>query len=241
MRHPDDKHPDDKRPDDKHPDDLHDYLTGALGKVRRAEVQAHLRTCASCRERVRQLNDTLETLVETLPPVSPPPALLDAVKARTLNKKRVTPRQPWRRRWAPWGFAAALSLLLVGTLVWGNQTQRTAQQLQGETRLVADRLASDEAVLLPLRDAVRNSLGSVVLLPDNRALYILKAPPPRARVYQVWGVGANNDTVRLTLSERTVFEVRAVSYRRLRLSLEPAGGSPRPTQVLNEISLLEPN
>ncbi len=156
-----------------------------------------------------------------------------------------------------WLAAACVSLLLVLSGVWGFQNYRTLQRVQTETRLVSAFLARpgvDRVVLenvltngAPTANGLDGSLGSVLLAPDGEALFVLEEPAPRGRAYQAWGHTSSDwDPERgevlasLEVSRGSVFEVPAGGFASLYLSLEPAGGSPQPTNPLSKVSLLNP-
>ena len=75
-------------------------------------------------------------------------------------------------------------------------------------------------------------VGRAVVRGDGEALVVLKAPPPPGRVYQGWGLGKGEpvplSTFRLPLKTfRLPPEAQALA-----VSLEPPGGSQRPTEIL---------
>ena len=156
-----------------------------------------------------------------------------------------------------WFAAACVSLLLVLSGVWGVQSYRTLQRVQNETRLVSAFLARpqvDRVVLenvltngAPTANGLDGSLGSILLAPDGEALFVLEEPAPSGRAYQAWGHTSSDwDPERgealtsLEVSRGAVFEVPAGGFASLYLSLEPAGGSPQPTNPLSKVSLLNP-
>ena len=74
-----------------------------------------------------------------------------------------------------------------------------------------------------IRDRVRG---------DGEALVVLKAPAPAGRVYQAWGLG-KGDPVPLPTFRLPLKVVRLPEgAEALAVSLEPPGGSQRPTEIL---------
>ena len=156
-----------------------------------------------------------------------------------------------------WLAAACLSLLLVLSGVWGVQNYSALQRAQTETRLVSTFLARPQVDRVVLENVLTNeaggangpgqSLGSVLLAPEGEALFVLEEPAPGGRVYQAWGHTSSDwDPERgealtsLEVSRGAVFEAPAGGFASLYLSLEPAGGSPQPTNPLSKVSLLNP-
>jgi RNA polymerase sigma-70 factor (ECF subfamily) len=123
---------------------------------------------------------------------------------------------------------------LVG--LWGYQRHQVYQQLVQEQRTVANWLARADVEARPVQNRERQRVGSVLLLPDGRALFVLREPPARGSAYQAWG-HTENDLASLTVSERPVFEVQWAGYDSLYLSLEPPGGSVEPTVPLGRTNL----
>lgn len=90
-----------------HPDGvtLDDYVDDALAATERAAVDAHLSTCAECRELVAGLRSVVAA-VSALKPVEPPRAAWSRIE-RTIRGEHDGTRTP---RW-PWLAAAAVLLL----------------------------------------------------------------------------------------------------------------------------------
>ena len=150
-----------------------------------------------------------------------------------------------------WLAAACVSLLLVLSGVWGVQNYNALRRVQNETRLVSAFLARPQIDRVVLENTLANgpggSLGSVLLTPDGEALFVLEQSAPPRRTYQAWGHTSSDwDPDRgealtsLEVSRNAVFEVPAGGFASLYLSLEPAGGSPQPTNPLSKVSLLNP-
>jgi hypothetical protein len=97
-----------------HPEEqLSGYVDGTLGTEERAEVDAHLATCATCREEI-ELSTQAVTMLRELPEMPVPfgttrPVMAEAGKERTSRTRRF-----WggRTQWAA-GLAAAAVLVAV--------------------------------------------------------------------------------------------------------------------------------
>jgi anti-sigma factor RsiW len=107
---------------------LSDHLDGTLGDVLRAELEAHLGTCAACAD----LRDALAEVVDALksyPALEPAPDLAERAAARALAAPRLlptpralvfrprpAPRRPFVPSWLQ-AAAAGFLLLITGTLL----------------------------------------------------------------------------------------------------------------------------
>jgi hypothetical protein len=92
-----------------HPDGLtlSDYADDALSATERAAVEAHVATCAGCREIVAGLR-SVAAAAPTLEPAEPPERVWPRIE-RELRRSRTGARAPW------WPWLAAAAALLVAT------------------------------------------------------------------------------------------------------------------------------
>lgn len=93
---------------------IHGWLDGALTADEAARVEAHVNECPRCAERVAEARGLIAASSRIL-------TALDSVPNRVLPQKRVT-----SRNWVPWRAAAAIAVVLAGTLVVTRE--RTAQR-----------------------------------------------------------------------------------------------------------------
>lgn len=123
------------------------------------------------------------------------------------------------------GRVAALESL-VGTV------KARADELVTDQRRLAGWLSRDDVTSARLPEAGDGAApGSVLFLPDGRALVVMRDVPAEGRTFQVWGVRGADIVPLTTFVDRTV-EVEASSYDSVVISVEPAGGSDAPTEVL---------
>jgi hypothetical protein len=97
-----------------HPEEqLSGYVDGTLGIHERAEVDAHLATCATCREEI-ELSTRAVTMLRELPEVPVPFGTTRPVMAEAGKERRSRTRPSWagRTQWAA-GLAAAAVLVAV--------------------------------------------------------------------------------------------------------------------------------
>ncbi len=211
-------------------DSLPYYLSSDLAPDEVREVEAHLATCASCRAELRRLNETFVAMVEGLPRRdTSSSAAWDGVRTRI--RKRYRSHASWQ------ALAVAASLLIAFTSVWwGASKQRSLLHVQAEQQVVSRWLARPDARVYALPGQGEAPLGSVLVLPDGRALFVLAQPLPAGETYQAWGHQGGKQTS-LGVFETAVFEVAYTGFEAVGVSLEPAGGSAQPTRPLGKIPL----
>ena len=136
-----------------HPDGLtlNDYVDDALPPAERAAVEAHVATCAACREIVAGLRAVVAG-ASTLKPVEPPHAVWPRIE-RELRRSRAG-----ARAWWPW-LAAAAALVLA---TFGGLKLAGVWQQRPVSGLTAVAPASDaEAVEAELRLAEQHYQNAI--------------------------------------------------------------------------------
>jgi anti-sigma-K factor RskA len=232
------------------------YALGALDGEELARFEAHLAEgCQRCEERLAETRETLTLLPRSLPPLVPPPA----VKARLLEQiaresAPLTAERPWPG-WLWWGAGtgalAAAGLLIV--LSWTLATTREAlQSLQGQVAALRVELAQQEETLqfvsdpqvrlvhLAGREPSLGAVGRLLWNPVTRTglLFTSGLPPaPPEKTYELWGISgaepvpAGVFTVdregRALLRLPSLPEAR--TFDKFAVTLEPAGGVPKPS------------
>lgn len=229
------------------------YAVDALDDVERAEFERHLEQCPECQDEVASLRAAAVELshgssatpptalrasvlrqistVRPLPPVTP-----TGTSAQADGGGTVTSLEPRRRRnpfiWL--AAAAAAAVLAIGALVWSpwesNQPppSATEQVLQAKD---AQRFARsvDGARATIVRS---KSLGKAVIIADNMPA------APEGKDFQVWFQNPDGAMVSAGLmpheAKPTVSMVLngdAAKFVGAGITLEPAGGSPKPTSA----------
>ena len=97
---------------------LSDYADGALAPDDRVSVEAHLASCAACRETVRDF-ERLRDAAGALGPIAPPPRVWEQLSASLPSKRRQA-----RAQWL--GLAAALVLITAGAYFFARATAPAA-------------------------------------------------------------------------------------------------------------------
>jgi anti-sigma-K factor RskA len=200
------------------------YALDAVSPDERAAIEAHLKTCDSCRNELRAMSAAAAALASTLPAQEMDAARSAVVKQRLVERARadrrvVTPVQsvsiPARTRQLPWWLAAAASVAFAVALYRGVVIDRDRDALK--TALVTetlrssalkDTLAERERTLLAMAGA---DVKVVELVADNRrpnarmfwarstntwTMFAHNLPaPPQGRTYQLWLITRDNQRI----------------------------------------------
>jgi anti-sigma-K factor RskA len=219
-------------------EELHDlvapYALDALDDEERLEFERHLEECEQCREQLAELQEAAAALAFA-ESEEPPPELRERILAAARENGRVV--QFPRRRWlfpATAVAAAAAAIVAIGVGLWANSVsgdldrERSAKESYERALL----LVGGGAELTPLADAE----GGLLVAGDGEAALIVCGlqPAPEGRTYEAWviegetprpaGLFPGGSGCPPVLLER---EVRPGS--RVAVTLERAGGAPRPT------------
>ena len=108
------------------------YALGALDAEDARALEAHLQTCAACQAELADYRKISESLLMTLPPRQPSPALRKRLQSRLPSAQ---PAQETRRPRFVWSFgqlalAGALVLLFVAVIAWNLPRINAAQTYQ---------------------------------------------------------------------------------------------------------------
>ncbi|MFD9302074.1 anti-sigma factor domain-containing protein [Streptomyces sp. NPDC060048] len=236
----------------KHEDELHTltaaYVLDALGPGERDAFRAHLTRCEPCSQDVAGFSATAGKLAVAVA-LAPPPHIKAAVLGRIENVRRLPPRIGTRRaagflgRLPRKAGAFAVAASLAGAAVFGGaalwQAGQTDRARQDARQAVARNQELRAVVTAPDARTVhgRTSGGAaatVIASPGrDRAVFLTDRLPPagEGRTYQLWL--ADRGTMRpagfLAGDGAAVLNGGLGTATAVGLTLEPAGGSPRPT------------
>lgn len=205
-------------------EELAAYALGALPPEEAAAVAAHLAGCPVCREIVARYREAAAALAYVAPLQPPPPRLRARLMARV--------RRPAQGGWRWLGMGAALVAVILGAILLA--------PLAGSIRSPA------APTVIPLQGAeAAPEAEGYLIVEDGRGLLVTKglAVPPEGQAYQLWFVDAaerrvSGGTFRTHPRPYGVYTVTVPlnlgAFVRVGVTLEPEGGSPRPTgpQVL---------
>lgn len=232
----------------QHADTAAAYLLGALAGAERHEFEAHLATCAHCREDVAGLRVVADALPLAVPPVPPPPALRERLMATVHAEADVLsaagaaadrPAPARRRRFTlslgrPLALAGAAAVLLVGLAVgFGIGTATNGTQTKTQT------VVQVRTVQASVTPATAPRGTAVIVVRDGVATLRVKGlpAPPKGKIYEVWllrrGAQAPSPTDALfsvsTEGSGRVALPSVNDVEQVLVTAEPDGGSQAPT------------
>lgn len=237
----------------QHDDDLHAlaaaYALNALDVHERQAFITHLADCASCRTETDEFEATAARMAAAAAQ-EPPASLKRQVMAGVDHARQLPPRLTgagapatiWtvlRRRAAPLAVAASMAAAVsfAGVAAWQHQEGRESvrRAAQSEQRLdeVSALLAAPDA--RPVHARAGNGAVTTVVSSKrlNKAAFTaagLPAPAP-GKTYQLWldHDGTMRPAGLIHRDGTVILDGDTVGASAVGLTLEPAGGSPRPT------------
>lgn len=236
--------------------DLHQltgaYAADALAGAELAQFEKHLDRCPSCAEEVRGLRETAARLgIATS--IVPPPAMRRQVLETASRTRQHAPsgrrlpdsgargRGAWLRRVLPRPVSAAAmtamaaAIVLLGIVQAG--TQHRLEQAQSANQAVAAVLTAPGARIVTSQTTVGGTVTAVVSARNHEAVVTTAGmpAPPASRVYQLWLIsvsGARSAGLMPASSAGSTPPVLTTDIQpgdHLGITIEPAGGSARPT------------
>jgi anti-sigma-K factor RskA len=228
------------------------YAMDAVSHAERVRFERHLAGCDACRQEVRGLREAAAALGAAAA-VRPPDALRETVLRAARQTRQVPPAAPaaparragargrlgWRPRMA---VALAAAAAVVGAAVAAGvvtyDMQNRLDQAQGRDLTVAAVLTASDARMASARVSTGGT-ATVVMSHREHALVFTAAhlrSLPAAENYELWLIGpaGTRPAGMVTASGRGrmvgPMVVSGLSAGdRVGLTVEPAGGSPRPT------------
>jgi anti-sigma-K factor RskA len=233
------------------------YALGALDGEERVRFEAHLAAgCSACETRLRETGEALTLLPQSLQSLPAPPAvkarLLAQIGSRTAARSA---RVRQRTQWLPWGIGAgalvAASLLFM--IGWNIiATRQEIQKLEGRVAQLRQELAQREETVRLLFDpevrlvqlsGLEPSPGAQARLfwnPVTRTgvLFTTGLPfIPREKIYELWAIAGKEvlpaGVFTVETGGRALFRLPplpgGLSFDKFAVTVEPAGGVPKPT------------
>jgi len=221
------------------------YALGALDAEEVAALEAHLRTCASCRDELAAYRATSESLLMAMPPQKPPAALRTHLQRQLPSaQKAARPRLKWSFSRVAVGIAIILLLALnVFSISQVQALQRQQTQLMDqmqEGQMALAMLSYSNTQTFPIN--TENARGSLLLDKEyNNAVLILRGLPSITddQIYQIWLITPDEErtsagllrprTDQPFISESISSTQELSNYVGIGMTIEPVGGSERPT------------
>jgi anti-sigma-K factor RskA len=241
------------------------YAMDAVPEPDRARFERHLAGCESCRQEVRGMREATAALAAASA-VQPPAALREAVLRATEQTRQFPP--PVTRAWTAWaarsgrGWRPRLAVALAGAVacvlaavavvsgVLAYRMQHRLDQAQVRDHTVALVLGAPDATMLSAH--VRTGgMATVVMSHRERALVFTAADLrvlPSAESYELWltGPAGSKPAGMVDVSGRGKMVGPMVvsglsAGDSVRLTVEPASGSQRPTAPPIVVIILAPS
>jgi Anti-sigma-K factor rskA, C-terminal len=232
------------------------YGLSALDGDELIQFEAHLASgCPVCEGHVRETGESLIVIARSLPLLTPPPQ----VKARLLHQisPEVAPsiRENTRSRWFSWGIGAgafAAAGLLI-TMTWSlYATRQELHTLQKDVASIQAGSILHETGIEFLSDPRAQSVhlkglapspgavGHLLWNPESRKGILITQGLPKNtpdKVYELWAIAGDEPVPMGTFSvedkPHTLLKIPSLpqgkSFDKFAVTLEPAGGVPKPT------------
>lgn len=238
------------------------YALGALDGEELSQFEAHVASgCRVCENHIRETRETLSLLPRSLAPVNPP-ASIKAQLLRQIAAKATTPApERVRFKWLWWGgLAGALAAAgLIIALSWTlYATQQELRRLQVRFGSLETAVAQQEDIIQFLSDPqvrpVRLSglepspkaTGQLLWNPVTRQGLLLASGLPAAapdKIYELWAISGKEPIpaglFAVDEKGRALLRLPALAegkgFDKFAVTLEPAGGVPKPTGPMHLI------
>ena len=222
------------------------YALDALPEPERAEFERHLQHCPSCEEEVRGLRETAARLA-MVQALQPPPAMAQRVLAAAYRTRQLPPlpgdrlsaarehrRAQVARRFAPRriaAFAAAATVAAAVALgITQVSTQHRLESTQASNTAITRVVTAPDARIESTRTSAGGSVTVVASAALREAVVTGTGTPPAGRVYQVWVMSPSGArSAGLMAGPSTVLASAVVPGDRIGITVEPAGGTSKPT------------
>ncbi len=219
--------------------DLHSftapYALDALDELERARFEAHLETCADCRDELAGFVATTGRIGESVRH-DPPPMLRDRLLAEVANTpqlRRTASERPGRLRRAIPRLTVAAALLLGGFGVGGYVIEhQRAEDLSGRNVAISTVLGAPDADTQTTSLADGGNMRMVSSSSNDSAVVVAHdLPAPKTdKVYQLWMIDDSGPHSQGTFTKSGTMIMRGLgSADRIAVTVEPAGGSDQPT------------
>jgi anti-sigma-K factor RskA len=200
------------------------YVLHAVSDIERVKFERHLSECAACAREVRELLETAARLGGATA-AEPPPHLRHVVLARVHTERRTSPRRHRGPALATRPLAGTAAGLVAVTVALGVLAAQRDDDLQQADVLPSVLLAPD------VRAIHAGGVTVVVSRAQDRGVLLADLPPaPDEHAYQVWTIDSRYHPAGMLADGHANSELTGVaSAERVAVTVEPDGGSPRPT------------
>jgi len=176
------------------------YALDALGPEEREAYEAHLGSCAECREELAALGETAAALAWGVDSPEPPAALRGRIlAAAAAERENVIPLRA-RRPWVVRATAAAAAVAACAAVGLGAWATTLSHSLDSERSARAAEARAVQIVVDPSSKtvALRGGDGMVAVDQSGRAVLVVHrlAPAPADKVYEAWVIPPGSKPIR---------------------------------------------
>jgi len=235
-----------------HRENLAAYALGALDADDIPALEAHLADCPDCQSELADYQSVASSLLQAIPPRTPPQGLRRKLIARLPSQQTRTPKL-FANIFGQFPLGQVVSvvvmLFLLGLNIFSNLQIRELQQGQSE---LAERISHDQTAIamlaypstqaLPVHAEVGDITGSMLVDKDkNTAVLVLWNLPQveAGQTYQIWLIEAGGQRTSGGLftpvddqgyTTATIWSPRPLGqFVGIGVTVEPEGGSEGPT------------
>jgi anti-sigma-K factor RskA len=221
------------------------FALGSLDPEEAAPLEAHLQTCESCRAELEAYQRVGSGLLAALPPRPPRAAVRHSLQKRLAGQApRVRPQLNWSLGQLVFGSLLAVLVLLNALTVYQLYSLKREQ-----AELISRNTSNQTAIAMLAYPTTRtltfeqNGVSGSLLVDKTRNLVAVfawnLAVAPAGKTYQMWLIDPQGDRTNgglLELEPGYPFVMAVVrspqplsNFNGLGITVEPAGGSPKPT------------
>ena len=231
-------------------EDLKDaYVLGALAEQERREFEEYLAAHPERQAEVDELEAVAGLLALAPPEQEPPPELrrrimgvVEAEASPEAGRPRAERPSRLARVWELLGARnlalGAAAVLVVGLFSWGTLLRAEIQDLQGRVQSLQSQVqGGPQMIELEGTGAKQGAQAKLVTLEGDRAVLMVEDMPPlpEGKTYQIWVIGNDGAPEPSGLFEpggdalAAVVEHPVERTDTVAVTVEPEGGSPKPT------------
>ena len=179
------------------------YALHALDSEEREAYEAHLGSCAKCREELAALGETAAALAWGVESPEPPPALRGRILAAAAAERENVIPLPARRPWVGRTTAAVAAVAACAAVALGVWATTLSHSLDSERSARAAEARAVQILMDPSskKVALRGGNGTVAVDQTGRAVLVVNrlAQAPADRVYEAWVIAPGSKPIRAGL------------------------------------------
>ena len=179
-------------------DDLAAHALGSLGDRERADLDAHVATCATCAGQLRAYQEVVGVLPLALEPAAPLPAAWAGIRS-AVRQRPGDAAWSWTlaRDWLRVVARPAVAALAVALLVWNVVLQRELARYASGPQVDALARRPGRLIILSGRSMPAASARLLVAMDGGHGHLAVTGlrPLPRGRTYQLWFVPAGTPAI----------------------------------------------